>query len=104
MCIRDRISISSFVLSCLDDMLARANSVCLLALSRSDRRVLSLLLVRVHCATSMLCCAVLCLRSKESNGIQEGSPTNITIVGNYRLKRVERWENISRVSSEVGEI
>ena len=31
----------------LEDMLVRANSVCLLALARSDRRVLALLLVRV---------------------------------------------------------
>ena len=43
----------------LDDMLALANSVCLLALSRSDRHVLGLLL----CAGLIaLCCAVLCLR------------------------------------------
>ena len=42
----------------LDDMLARANSVCLPALSRSDRRVLALLLVvRVDCA--VLNCAVI---------------------------------------------
>ena len=42
----------------LDDMLARANSVRLPALSRSDRRVLALLLVaRVDCA--VLYCAVL---------------------------------------------
>ena len=35
----------------LDDMLAQANSVCLPALSRSDRRVLvSLLVARVDCA------------------------------------------------------
>ena len=39
----------------LNDMLARANSICLLALSRSDRRVLALLLVRVGWLT--LCCA-----------------------------------------------
>ena len=32
----------------LDDMLARADSVCLLALSRSDRRVLALPIVRVE--------------------------------------------------------
>ena len=42
----------------LDDMVARANSVCLLALSRSDRRVLALLLVGVDC------CAVLFLRCR----------------------------------------
>ena len=39
-------------------MLARANSACLLGLSRSDRRVLALLLLRVDCA--VLCCFVLC--------------------------------------------
>ena len=37
------------------DMLAPANSACLAALSRSDRRVLALLLVRVDCVA--LCCA-----------------------------------------------
>ena len=36
-------------------MLARANYACLLALTRSDRCVLALLLVRVDCA--VLCCA-----------------------------------------------
>ena len=44
----------------IDDMLARANPVCLLALSRSDRRTFALLLVRVDSA--VLCCALLCLR------------------------------------------
>ena len=39
----------------LEDMPARASSVCLLASSRSDRQVLALLLVRVYCA-------VLCVR------------------------------------------
>ena len=47
----------------LDDMLARANSVCLLALLRFDRRVLGLLLVRVDCA--VLCCAVLAQQRKQ---------------------------------------
>ena len=42
--------------------------------------------------------------SKESKEIQERSPTANIIVGNYRLRRAERWENIPRVSSEVGEI
>ena len=42
--------------------------------------------------------------SKEIKEIQEGSPTNNIIVGNHRLRRAERWENIPRVSSEVGEI
>ena len=41
----------------LDDMLVRANSVRLLALSRSERRVLVLLRVRVDCAVK--CCDVL---------------------------------------------
>ena len=46
----------------LDDMLARANFVCLLAaLSRSDKRVRALLLARVYCP--VLCFALLCLRS-----------------------------------------
>ena len=43
----------------LDDMLALANSVCLLALSRSDRHVLALLL---RAGLIALCCVVLCLR------------------------------------------
>ena len=81
----------------LDNTLARANSVCLLALSRSDRRALALLLVRVDCA-------VPCLRSKESKEIQEGSPANPILVGNYRLGRVEKWENMPMISSEVGEM
>ena len=43
----------------LDDMLGRANSVCLPALSRADRRVLDLMLVmRVDCAV-LHCCAVI---------------------------------------------
>ena len=42
--------------------------------------------------------------SKEIKEIQEGSPTNNIIVGNHRLRRAERWENIPRVSSKVGEI
>ena len=62
-----------------DGMLARAHSFCLLALSRFDRRVLALLLVRVDCA--VLCCA--CLRSKvESKYIQEGCAINTNLVGN----------------------
>ena len=44
----------------LDDMRAPANSVCLLALSRSDGRVPVLLLVRVDCA--VLCRALLAVR------------------------------------------
>ena len=49
----------------LEDMLVRANSVCLLALARSDRRVLALLLVRVEWAG--LCCAVLAGQRKQIN-------------------------------------
>ena len=57
----------------LDGMLDRANSVCLLALSCSDRCVLALCYVY---GLTALCCAMLCLGSKESKLIQEGSPTN----------------------------
>ena len=81
-------------------MLTRANSVCVIALSRSDWRVLALLLVRVDCAA--LCCAVLCcavLAEQKSNEIQESFPTNNIIVGNYRLRRAERWEKIATISS-----
>ena len=62
-------------------------------------RVLALLLVRVNGA--VLCCAV---RSKESLEKQEGSPTNSILVGNYRLRRVVRWEKIPTMPSEVGDI
>ena len=41
---------------------------------------------------------------KESKYIQEGSPTNNILVGNFRLRRAERWENMPRVSSKVDEI
>ena len=41
---------------------------------------------------------------EDSEEIQEGSPTNNIVVGNCRLRRAERWENIPRVFSEVGEI
>ena len=41
---------------------------------------------------------------KESKKIQEGRPKNNFIVGNYRLKRTERWDKTPRVSFEVGEI
>ena len=40
--------------------------------------------------------SVLCFRSKESTEIQEGSPTNLILVGNCRLRKAERWENIHR--------
>ena len=42
--------------------------------------------------------------SQESKEVQEGSPTNNILVGDYRVGRAERWEYIRRVSSEVGEI
>ena len=46
----------------LDDMLALANSVCLLALSRSDRHVLALLL----CAGLIArCCAVFAVDARQ---------------------------------------
>ena len=56
------------------------------------------------CLCELLRCAVLCLRSKESKEIQEGSPANNINVGNYKLRRAERWEKIPKMSSEVGEI
>ena len=75
----------------LEDVLARANSVCLLALTRPERRVFALLVMRVNCAA--LCCAVLCLGSKENKEIQESYPTNNIIVGNCRL----RWLRDGRI-------
>ena len=69
----------------LDDMLARANSVCLLALSRSDERVLALLPVRVDGA--VLCCAVLCCACGAKKAKKkQGHPTKNIVVGNYRLR------------------
>ena len=35
---------------------------------------------------------------------REGSPKNNVLVGNYRVRRAERSENIPRVSYEVGEM
>ena len=40
----------------------------------------------------------------EGEETQEGSPTNNILVGKYRLRRAEMWQNIPRVSSDVGEI
>ena len=74
-------------------MLARANSVRLVALSRSDRRVLACCL----CGLTALCCAVLGLRSKESGEVHEGSPTNT--IRNYGLRRAERWEKMPTMST-----
>ena len=45
-----------------------------------------------------------CTWYEESKEIQEGSPTYDIIVGNYRLRRAERCENMPRVPSEVDEI
>ena len=53
------------------DMLAQANSVCLLELSRSDRRVLAVLRARVDCA--VLCCA--CGAKKTKKFREVGSPS-----------------------------
>ena len=78
-------------------MLARAKSVCLLALSRSDRRVLALLLVRVDCA--VLCCAVLAEQRKQKKSGRFPNKQNYP-----RQLQAERWESIPTVSSNVGEI
>ena len=42
--------------------------------------------------------------SKQRTESQKGSQQVIFLVGNYRLRRAERWENIPRVSSEIEEI
>ena len=36
--------------------------------------------------------------------LKEGFPTNNFLVGNYGLRRDERWEDMPSMSSEVGEI
>ena len=38
-------------------------------------------------------------RGKRSKEIQEGSPTNNFLVGNYGLRRAERWEDKPSMSS-----
>ena len=43
-------------------------------------------------------------KSKESKQVQEGAPTNNFLVGNYGLRRAERWKDMPSMSSEVGEI
>ena len=83
----------------LDDMLARVNSACL----RCRALIGAYLLCRLGGLT-VLCCAEMCLRSKESKEIQECSPTNNSLVGNYRPRRAERLEKIPTTSSEVGDI
>ena len=40
---------------------------------------------------------------EESKEIQEGSPTNNFLVGNYGLSRAERWEDMPSMSSEAGD-
>ena len=56
------------------------------------------------CGLTALCSAALCLRSKKSKEFREDSPTNNIIVGNYGLRRAERWEGKPSLSPEVGEI
>ena len=43
-------------------------------------------------------------KSKESKELREGSSTNNFIGGNYGLRRAERWEDMTSMSSEVGKI
>ena len=68
----------------LDDMLARANSVCLPAMSRSDRHVLALLFVaRGDCA--VVYCTVLAVRGGGS--IYPATPcSSILVRRTYRNK------------------
>ena len=69
---------------------AGSSQLCLLALSRSDRRSLAL-----------LCCAVLAEQRKQQNSGK--FPANI-LVGNFRLRMAMRREKISTIPSEAGEI
>ena len=41
---------------------------------------------------------------EESKEIQESSPTNDFLVGNYGLSRAEKWEDMPSMSSEVHDI
>ena len=69
-------------------MLARATlSACV-----QCRALIGAYLLCCWCAVTALCGAVLCLRSEENKEIQEGSPTNNSIVGNYRLRAAEVGE------------
>ena len=43
-------------------------------------------------------------KSTEGKEPREGSPTNDLLVGNYGLRRAERWDDMPSMSSEVGEI
>ena len=43
-------------------------------------------------------------KSKEGKELREGSPTTNFLVGNYGLRRAERWEDTPSMSSEVGEV
>ena len=68
----------------LDDMLARANSVCLPAMSRSDRHVLALLFVaRGDCA--VVYCTVLAVRGGGS--IYPATPFNLEVMERWKAKQ-----------------
>ena len=41
---------------------------------------------------------------KKAKELWEGSPTPNFLVGNYGLRRAERWDDMPSMSSEVGEI
>ena len=43
-------------------------------------------------------------KKQKSKELREGSPTNNFLVGNYGLRRAERWEDMPSMSSEMGEI
>ena len=43
-------------------------------------------------------------KSKKSKELRGGSPTNSFLVGNYGLRRAERWDDMPSMSSEVGEV
>ena len=70
----------------LDDMLAQANSVCLPALSRSDRRVLALLVVaRVDCVVLYYNCAVLYCAVLAVLEVRSVSYTHLTLPTIYSV-------------------
>ena len=43
-------------------------------------------------------------KSQEGKELREGSPANNFPVGNYGLRRAERWEDTPSMSPEVGKI
>ena len=45
-----------------------------------------------------------CKKRKRKKQPRDRSGKKKFAVGNYRLRRAERWKNIPRVSAEVGEI